>query len=42
MKQQILENRLAEIEAIAANAVKTGEYASAVQAILKIVGRDKT
>lgn len=41
MKQQVLEQRLAEIEAVAANALKTGEYASAVVAIIKIVGRNK-
>lgn len=41
MKQQLLEQRLAEIEAVAENALKTGDYASAVQAILKIVARAK-
>lgn len=41
MKQQVLEQRLAEIEAIANNAIKTGQYASAVLDILKVVGRAK-
>jgi len=41
MKQQLLEQRLAEIEAIATNAIKNGDHASALIAILKVVGRDK-
>lgn len=41
MKQQLLEQRLAEIEAIAANALKTGQYASAMLDILKVARREK-
>lgn len=41
MKQQLLEQRMAEIEAIAQEAIKSGQYASAVVAILKVVGRNK-
>ena len=41
MPQHVLEQRMAEIEAVAENALKTGDYASAVRAILKIVARAK-
>lgn len=41
MKQQVLESRMAEIEAIATNAIRNGDHVSALLAILKIVGRDK-
>lgn len=41
MKQQVLEQRMAEIEAIAQQAIKTGQYASAMLDILKVVRRDK-
>lgn len=41
MPHHVLEQRMAEIEAIANNAMKTGEYASALLEILKVIARGK-
>jgi hypothetical protein len=41
MKQQILEQRLAEVEAIARQAIKSGAYTSALLDIIKVTQRDK-
>jgi hypothetical protein len=40
MKQQVLEARIARIEAIAKQAIKDGGHAAALVEIIKIAGRD--
>lgn len=39
MKQQVLEARIARIEAIAKDAIKNGGHASALVEIIRIAGR---